>query len=51
MKQLGLIVIVLLAVNITGVWAQDKSPTVLLQEGLHAEQSEGDLDRAIEIGS
>jgi len=49
MKQLRLIVLVLLAVSIKGIWAQDKSPSVLLQEGLRAEQGAGDLDRAIEI--
>jgi hypothetical protein len=49
MKQLRLIVFVLLAVSATGVWAQDKSPTVLLQEGLYSEETEGNLEKAMGI--
>ena len=42
-------IIILLAVVLPAFAEQAKSPSLLLQEGLYAEQTEGDLDKAIEI--
>ena len=43
------IIILLLAVGLLSSAAQAKSPSLLLQEGLYAEEIEGDLDAAIKI--
>jgi len=48
MKTLNLILLVLLAVGPVFA-AQTKSPAILLQEGLYAEKTEGNLEKAIEI--
>jgi len=48
MKKLNLILVVLLAVSSVFA-AQTKSPVILLQEGLYAEQTEGDLEKAISL--
>ena len=42
-------IIVFLTVVLPASAEQAKSPSLLLQEGLYAEQTEGDLDKAIEI--
>ena len=49
MKTPNVILFLLLAVCSTAVAAQ--SPAVLLQQGIYAEQTEGDLDKAMEIYS
>jgi len=50
MEKLNAItVIFLLAVSLLAPAGQAKSPSLLLQEGLYVEETEGDLDKAIEI--
>ncbi len=49
MKQRNLILFVLLALVGLVANAHAQSATVLLQEGIYAEQTEGDLDKAIKI--
>jgi hypothetical protein len=45
-----MIMVYLLAAAFAGtIRAADKSPALLLQEGLYAEEADGDLDKAIEI--
>ena len=48
-KLKNITIIFLLAVGLLTSVGQAKSPSLLLQEGLYAEQTEGDLDKAIEI--
>lgn len=43
------IIILSLALGLLASAVQAKSPSVLLQEGLYAEETEGDLEKAIEI--
>ena len=43
------IIILLLAVGLLVPIAQAKSPSLLLQEGLYAEETEGNLEKAISL--
>ena len=44
------VIIIMMLIMVTAAWAAStKSASVLLQEGLFAEEIEGDLDAAIEI--
>ena len=48
MKSLkNTIIVLLLAVCLLAPAAQAKSPRIMLQEGLYAEQTEGDLEKAV----
>ncbi len=49
MKTLNVILFLLLAVNSIAISAEVKPPAVLLQEGIYAEETEGNLDKAIGI--
>ena len=49
MKSLNAIVFFLLVLGTSIVSAGTKSPAILLQEGLYAEETEGDLDKAIKL--
>lgn len=48
-KLRNITIIFLLAVSLLSSATQAKSPSLLLQEGLYAEEIEGDLDAAIQI--
>lgn len=49
MKTLNLIVLLMLAFCSVGFSAEKKSPVILLQEGIYAEETEGDLKKAINL--
>lgn len=49
MKTLNVILFVLLALGKVAIAQEVKSPAVLLQEGIYAEETEGNLDKAMEI--
>jgi len=51
MKTLNVILFLLLAVSSIAISAEVKSPAVLLQEGIYAEETEGNLDKAMGIYS
>jgi len=51
MKKLNVIVFFLLAVAVSAFAAEAKSPAVLLQQGIYAEETEGNLDKAMGIYS
>ncbi len=51
MKTLNVISFILLVFGSIAIAAEVKSPAVLLQEGLYAEETEGNLDKAMEIYS
>ena len=47
MKTLNLILVTMLAFCSVGFSAEEKSPVILLQEGIYAEETEGNLEKAI----
>jgi hypothetical protein len=49
MKMLNIILFLLLLLGATAAAAEVKPPAVLLQEGLYAEETEGNLEKAMEI--
>ena len=49
MKTPNVILILLLVLDSIAIAAEVKSPAVLLQEGIYAEETEGNLDKAMEI--
>ena len=49
MRKLNLILLAIVALSSVGLSAQQKSPTLLLNEAIYAEQTEGDLEKAINL--
>lgn len=49
MKKLNAVLLVLLAISSLVFSAESKNPAVLLQEGLYTEQTEGEIEKAMEI--
>lgn len=51
MKKVNVIVFFLLVLSASAFAAETKSPAVLLQQGIYAEETEGNLEKAMEIYS